>query len=222
MNRISDLPYVSEAEIVERVLLSVHRAIDENFPTVGQAQSRQFTKTVFGDVGESTAIVRPPVSDKMELPSTGKHESESSSTPPVPHALPPTPSSSSEIGRLNPENSRQMTATGTAESAVLDNANESLTSDQVSDFDKAPITKSALPRSLPPRKRRRERPAHVDESAIARLKESASQAPSRMDTNAIEEEYQSLITGGRDWIIRGAIFLLIAGALAAFFVLYLM
>lgn len=54
MSRILEICASQEEAIVSRVLLLVHQAIDEKFPNL-QNSSRQFTKTVFSDDGESTA-----------------------------------------------------------------------------------------------------------------------------------------------------------------------
>ena len=59
MNRIFEYIPAQEAAIVSRVLISVHKAIDDHFPDAIKA-SRQFTKTVFSDTAESTAADRVP------------------------------------------------------------------------------------------------------------------------------------------------------------------
>jgi hypothetical protein len=59
MNRIFEYNPAPEGAIVSRVLIAVHKAIDEQFPGAIKA-SRQFTKTVFSDTSESTAADRIP------------------------------------------------------------------------------------------------------------------------------------------------------------------
>jgi hypothetical protein len=48
LSRILDLSPTSEEVVVSRVLLSVHKAVDEHFPKAEQP-SRQFSKTVFSE-----------------------------------------------------------------------------------------------------------------------------------------------------------------------------
>lgn len=50
MTRILDLIPTSEETLVSRVLLLVHRAVDENFPRA-EKPNRQFSKTVFSEDG---------------------------------------------------------------------------------------------------------------------------------------------------------------------------
>jgi len=57
MNRILEFTPSQEEAVVSRILVLIHQAVDEAFPSVAQ-NNRQFTKTVFSD-GESTAIGRP-------------------------------------------------------------------------------------------------------------------------------------------------------------------
>lgn len=83
MNRIFEFTPTQESVLVSRVLVAVHKAVDENFPGALQT-SRQFTKTVFSDSpGESTAIDRvvplPPPSNPGEP--LGKRESSESGEP---------------------------------------------------------------------------------------------------------------------------------------------
>lgn len=58
-NRILELNSSSEEAVAARVLVLVHKAIDENFPEAAKP-GRQFTKTVFSEDAESTAISRAP------------------------------------------------------------------------------------------------------------------------------------------------------------------
>lgn len=52
-NRILEFTPSQEEAIVARVLVLVHQAVDEHFPSAEKA-TRQFTKTVFSEDGEST------------------------------------------------------------------------------------------------------------------------------------------------------------------------
>jgi hypothetical protein len=54
MSKILEITASQEEAVVSRVLLLVHQVIDEKFPNL-QNSSRQFTKTVFSEEGESTA-----------------------------------------------------------------------------------------------------------------------------------------------------------------------
>ncbi len=58
MNRILDFSPSQEEAVVSRVLVLVHQAIDDAFPSAEKA-GRQFTKTVFSEDGEKTAAHRP-------------------------------------------------------------------------------------------------------------------------------------------------------------------
>ena len=61
MSRILEHKSSGEEEVVSRILIQIHRAVDEHFPDA-MAASRQFSKTVFSE-NESTAIVRAPAPD---------------------------------------------------------------------------------------------------------------------------------------------------------------
>lgn len=125
MSRLSDLPISSEQEIIDRVLLTVHKAIDDHFPTVSQPKSRQFTKTVFGDQGEHTAIVRTSVATE---------DSDS-----ISHSI----SSASALGAPTTAESVPTPPKATSKPAPAD-------ADEL-----PPPTKSAVvPRSLAPKKKR--------------------------------------------------------------------
>ena len=56
MNRILDFTASQEETVVARLLVLVHQAVDEHFPSAEQP-NRQFTKTVFSGEGEKTAMV---------------------------------------------------------------------------------------------------------------------------------------------------------------------
>ncbi len=55
MTKILEFTPSQEDAITARVLVMVHRAVDQHFPNTTQP-SRQFTKTVFSDDQETTAI----------------------------------------------------------------------------------------------------------------------------------------------------------------------
>ncbi len=55
MNRILEFSQSQESIVVPRILIRVHKAIDENFPAA-VAPPRQFSKTIFSEEEEETAI----------------------------------------------------------------------------------------------------------------------------------------------------------------------
>jgi hypothetical protein len=59
LQRIFDYSPAAESTLVPRILISIHKTIDIQFPKAAAAP-RQFTKTVFGEGGESTAVVMAP------------------------------------------------------------------------------------------------------------------------------------------------------------------
>ena len=59
MNRILEFSPSQEEAVVSRILVLVHQTVDECFPAAAKA-SRQFTKTVFSEEGERTAIGELP------------------------------------------------------------------------------------------------------------------------------------------------------------------
>ena len=59
-NRILEFTPSQEEAVVARILVLVHQAVDEHFPSAEKA-TRQFTKTVFSDDSERTAIGSLPV-----------------------------------------------------------------------------------------------------------------------------------------------------------------
>jgi hypothetical protein len=69
LNRIYELTPSPEESVIPRILLLVHQAVDENFPTAEKA-GRQFSKTVFSDeLTEQTAGDRSaPPDDGFNLP----------------------------------------------------------------------------------------------------------------------------------------------------------
>jgi hypothetical protein len=105
MNRILDFTPSQEEALVARVLVLVHQTIDDSLPAAEKA-TRQFTKTVFSDDNEKTAIGRPGDADQFADAGgdTAKHFPEGDAargTPPPPpaapaakaggHAVPPPP-----------------------------------------------------------------------------------------------------------------------------------
>jgi hypothetical protein len=64
-SRILDFTPTEERVIVNRILVHVHKAIDLQFPQAKPA-SFQFTKTVFSDDDEHTAIVKASIEKDKE------------------------------------------------------------------------------------------------------------------------------------------------------------
>jgi hypothetical protein len=109
LNRIYELIPSPEESVVPRILLLVHQAVDENFPTAEQA-GRQFSKTVFSDeLVEQTAGDRsnpseegfsnpsPPASGYAKASTGGPGVEFSTKSPPstVPPRIPPPPAAKS-------------------------------------------------------------------------------------------------------------------------------
>ncbi|MBM4250986.1 MAG: hypothetical protein FJ146_03370 [Deltaproteobacteria bacterium] len=67
MSRILDFTYSPEEAVVSRVLILVHRAVDDYLPYAQEA-SRQFTKTVFSSESDATGIVRVLGLDEIPPP----------------------------------------------------------------------------------------------------------------------------------------------------------
>lgn len=92
MNRILDFTPSQEEALVARVLVLVHQTVDDAFPSAEKA-TRQFTKTVFSDDNERTAIGRPGDAEQFaegEATGPARH----AASPPAPtagHQLPPPP-----------------------------------------------------------------------------------------------------------------------------------
>ncbi len=68
-NRILEFTPSQEEAIVARVLVLVHQAVDEHFPSAEKA-TRQFTKTVFSDDGENTKV--GPIDPNADTDPRGK------------------------------------------------------------------------------------------------------------------------------------------------------
>jgi len=67
MNRIIDFTLSDEESVVSRILIQVHKAVDQHFPDA-EAASRQFTKTVFSEEeSESTAMLKPIPQEASEF-----------------------------------------------------------------------------------------------------------------------------------------------------------
>jgi len=62
MAKISEIPFTPENQVVSKVLVHLHKAIDQHFPDTENLQKR-FSKTVFSGEGESTAIDRRPTEE---------------------------------------------------------------------------------------------------------------------------------------------------------------
>ena len=79
MNRILEFSPSQEEAVVARILVLVHQAVDQHFPSAEQA-NRQFTKTVFSGEGEQTAGVRAAPDD--DAPKSGSEfESDERTSP---------------------------------------------------------------------------------------------------------------------------------------------
>lgn len=63
-NRILEFTPSQEEAVVARILVLVHQAVDVHFPSAEKA-TRQFTKTVFSDDSERTAIGQVPTAENF-------------------------------------------------------------------------------------------------------------------------------------------------------------
>lgn len=94
MNRILDFSPSQEEAVVSRILVLVHQAIDDAFPSAENA-NRKFTKTVFSEEGgEKTAALRPGeqfahVEDTS--PDGRSPDGTAAVPPPPPSRVPPPP-----------------------------------------------------------------------------------------------------------------------------------
>ena len=73
MNRIFDFTPVEERVVINRILVQVHKAVDQHFPDAKQA-SFQFRSTVFSDDDEHTAIVKAAIEMEKESKRRDKKE----------------------------------------------------------------------------------------------------------------------------------------------------
>ena len=122
MSKILEITASQEEAVVSRVLLLVHQVIDEKFPAL-QNSSRQFTKTVFSEEGESTAqhfVPSEALSDSdaptIPPPPASSRRSDKSSPQQVtaPRAAPVTKKSESRShGNFDPDNLSNSTRLGT-------------------------------------------------------------------------------------------------------------
>ena len=89
-NRILEFTPSHEEAVVARILVLLHRAVDDHFPAAEKA-NRQFTKTVFSDDRERTGIGPAPHESTAPLHSFGSEEQTGpGERPPEPQAsLPP-------------------------------------------------------------------------------------------------------------------------------------
>ena len=69
MTKILEFTPSQEDAVTARILVMVHRAVDQHFPHTTQP-SRQFTKTVFSDDQETTAIRSISSTPEPETPLT--------------------------------------------------------------------------------------------------------------------------------------------------------
>jgi hypothetical protein len=90
MSRILEFSPANEDALISRVLVLVHQTVDDHFPSAAHA-NRQFTKTVFSDDGENTALSHLPTPsqfgqvedtspDEKEVPSREKIDTPKTST----------------------------------------------------------------------------------------------------------------------------------------------
>ena len=123
MSKILEITASQEEAVVSRVLLLVHQVIDEKFPNL-QNSSRQFTKTVFSEEGESTAQHFVPNDLPSEnvapnIPPPPAKGRKTDREPPkqvtAPKAAPITkkPEAKSSPGQFDPENLSNSTRLGT-------------------------------------------------------------------------------------------------------------
>lgn len=95
MSRILEFSPSSEEAVVSRVLVLVHQTVDDYFPSALQT-NRQFTKTVFSDEGENTAISHVPTPGQfshIEDTSPGDGAGAALEASPKENAPPPSPTS---------------------------------------------------------------------------------------------------------------------------------
>lgn len=82
MSRILDFTYSPEEAVVSRVLILVHRAVDDYLPFAQEA-NRQFTKTVFSSENDAAGTVK--ILGHDDIPPTGSGScavATSATTPP--------------------------------------------------------------------------------------------------------------------------------------------
>ncbi len=91
MNRILDFSPSQEEAVVSRILVLVHQAIDDAFPSTENA-NRKFTKTVFSEEGgEQTAAMRPGDQFAHVEDTSPDGRSPEGVPPPPPNRVPPPP-----------------------------------------------------------------------------------------------------------------------------------
>jgi hypothetical protein len=123
MSKILEITASQEEAVVSRVLLLVHQVIDEKFPNL-ENSSRQFTKTVFSEEGESTAqhLVPTDVASDKEPPNIPPPPEQSRKTDNYrPQQITPPPSAAavnkksdtSPSRNFDPENLSNSTRLGT-------------------------------------------------------------------------------------------------------------
>jgi hypothetical protein len=106
MNRILEFSPSSEEAVVSRILVLVHQTVDDHFPSAVEA-TRQFTKTVFSEEGENTAISHVPGASQFAhiedtspdgIGSEGREKSQPN------HSLPPPPRREARPRKESPSN----------------------------------------------------------------------------------------------------------------------
>ena len=66
MSKLFEIEHEEKADVIERLLTTTHRAIDQAFPHAKISDDRQFTRTVFSGPAEDTAVVRPPLDPRAD------------------------------------------------------------------------------------------------------------------------------------------------------------
>jgi hypothetical protein len=92
MSRILEFTPSQEEALVSRVLVLVHQAMDDHLPHAGQA-NRQFTKTVFNQDAENTAISMAALQEEGATTDSASAELRAATPSPteIPVFIPPLP-----------------------------------------------------------------------------------------------------------------------------------
>lgn len=197
MNRTFEFTPSPEEALVSRILVLVHKAVDENFPAIAQA-NRQFTKTLFSDDTERTAIgstpdLAPAFAGEEDTASDNRSHPDVKEHPPVPPAplptlIPPPPGSPTRASRHEAAaNSRP------AASANNNNLPPAATTDAGQALSQAPQSQAA-----------------------ARSQQVASRQGTRLDDAMVGIEGKS-----PDWWTHILIALLIAGGIVFIYAMFL-
>lgn len=126
MNRILEFSPSQEEAVVARILVLVHQAVDEHFPSAEQA-TRQFTKTVFSGEGERTAGVRAAPDSGHDGSQFGSDEATSPDGRPSegerPYIPPPPPHRPAAVGQVSAAPVRTDSGTGERGGPLASHAN---------------------------------------------------------------------------------------------------